>query len=942
MKRALLFLFCALISTQMFSESSSPYGTATSFAKTDVASTTFNNDIEDISSDLRKKYLVEKITWYDDETNHKEAYYEYDNNNRLVRRIIHNTYFEQGRVKHDTIVDNYEYTEGNLTKISHKDVYVSYTYDLEYDNAGRLITSKYGNNIMHFCYRGGKMDSIWYDNDPECYTILKYDEHGNIVKEIMRVPETEMDDIGGKTPTGDYVFIENEYEYDDKIRPFFNIDNAFVYDPIFGQGTTHPVYIRMLSTNNLIKYSRSSWHYTYNEEGLPIELRSRFEGVTPVNDPKYVFTYRKIEKHQSSYKDQWCDTWNVFVENGSVYPPHEETYRYQLAQDIVIGDYTYTAVVSKAINDALDAPHYVAAVRFTDDRKVYIYYDNAEYLLYDFNVQEGEELEVFAGINNYTSEIKTYKCTVTGVEQYAYVGCPATITLEVHNHPDDFREFYRLTQWIEGVGDINGFLNGINHYVEMDGGGSEYLLCAYKGDELKYTGDLYEEYGCGDDAEQSPEDLFPTLWGLQRTDIEEHTTCDGKPYLSDFEEYVTTQMNGKLYLSDGRNYLREENNQVLFCCPDFEIYEDIVLYDWTLEIGDTLPHNKSTVHAESDFIVKNVSTVTLLDGKKYKKWTLACGYEYIEGIGAINGEGYGHYLCLESWVQPGTYIRTCLVCASRNGQLLYQMDEAEMERWGAECLCDGYQSSYKDQWCDTWNVLYHGWDPEGGDDPYMPYTFIYQLEEDTTINDLTYQRLTGRFSLSTMPSNKEYVAALRFSENKKVFIHYDDTEYLLYDFGAQVGDTLEIFGGIDHYKDFKTLTHVITEIDSLDDGRLQIYSNAIIQESEGYETPFERLYPKIWIEGVGSKDGIVQNSATNRIPLGPCVLLCAYHNDDCIYTTDNPYYTPYGCVHNDSFFTATEEVNAPTQSVQKIMYNGQLLILRDSKTYNVMGMEVTK
>ena len=250
--------------------------------------------------------------------------------------------------------------------------------------------------------------------------------------------------------------------------------------------------------------------------------------------------------------------------------------------------------------------------------------------------------------------------------------------------------------------------------------------------------------------------------------------------------------------------------------------------------------------------------------------------------------------------------------------------------------------AYKSQWCDTWNVLYHGWDPEGGDDPYMPYTFIYQLEEDTTINDLTYQRLTGRFSLSTMPSNKEYVAALRFAENKKVFVHYDNTEYLLYDFGAQVGDTLEIFGGIDHYKDFKILPHVITGIDTLADGRLQIYSNAIIQESEGYETPFERIYPKIWIEGVGSKNGIVQNSATNRIGSGASVLLCAYYDDDCIYTTDNPYYTPYGCVHNDSFFTATEEVNAPTQSVQKIMYNGQLLILRDGKTYNIMGVEITR
>ena len=674
---------------------------------------------------------------------------------------------------------------------------------------------------------------------------------------------------------------------------------------------------------------------------------------------------------QDKWADIWCDTWNVFVENGSVYPPHEETYRYQFAQNIVIGDYTYTAVVSKAINDALDAPHYVAAVRFTDDRKVYIYYDNAEYLLYDFNVQEGEELEVFAGINNYTSEIKTYKCTVTGVEQYACVGCPATITLEVHNHPDDFREFYRLTQWIEGVGDINGFLNGINHYVEMDGGSSEYLLCAHKGDELKYTGPLYEEYGCGDNAELTPEDLFPTLWGLQRTgctktigENENGIVWGSRSYL--MQEIETATIDGKQYLLFGTNniydeycslWLREENNKILVYSTAQK--KDLVLYDFTLNVGDSLSRlyvdfELSSVvdyykymegYASTDpLVVTEVSTITLLDGQEHKKWTFNNGMQYVEGIGSF-GTCYAHndfYQLIANAPLYSNVHSQHLVCVSKNNKLLYQMDDAELERLNTECLCDGYQSSYKDQWCDTWNVLYHGWDPEGGDDPYMPYTFIYQLEEDTTINDLTYQRLTGRFSLSTMPSNKEYVAALRFAENKKVFVHYDNTEYLLYDFGAQVGDTLEIFGGIDHYKDFKTLTHVITEIDSLDDGRLQIYSNAIIQESEGYETPFERLYPKIWIEGVGSKDGIVQNSATNRIGIGPCVLLCAYHNDDCIYTTDNPYYTPYGCVHNDSFFTATEEVNAPTQSVQKIMYNGQLLILRDGKIYNIMGVELTK
>ena len=120
---------------------------------------------------------------------------------------------------------------------------------------------------------------------------------------------------------------------------------------------------------------------------------------------------------------------------------------------------------------------------------MYIYYDNAEYLLYDFNVQEGDELEVFAGINNYRFGIKTYKCIVTGVEQYACIGCPATITLHVPNHPDDFTEIYRRTQWQEGVGDVySGFLNGVNGYVPVDGGGSVHLLCAYQGDELKYTG----------------------------------------------------------------------------------------------------------------------------------------------------------------------------------------------------------------------------------------------------------------------------------------------------------------------------------------------------------------------------------------------------------------------------------------------------------------------
>ena len=296
---------------------------------------------------------------------------------------------------------------------------------------------------------------------------------------------------------------------------------------------------------------------------------------------------------EKKWSDTWCDTWNMLVRNGSIDPPSSTPYRYQLAKDTVIGEHTYTAVVQKEINDALDAPHYVAAVRFTDDRKVYIYYDNAEYLLYDFNVQQGDELEVFAGINNYRFGIKTYKCIVTGVEQYACIGCPATITLHVPNHPDDFTEIYRRTQWQEGVGDVySGFLNGVNGYVPVDGGGSVHLLCAYQGDELKYTGDLYEEYGCGDDAEQSPEDLFPTLWGLQRTVCCEYcgeTEDDNSAnvtYKHTFDRIrVTSEY--KPYILFYDYSLREEDNKILIY--SHILNKDLVLYDFTLEVGDSLP-----------------------------------------------------------------------------------------------------------------------------------------------------------------------------------------------------------------------------------------------------------------------------------------------------------------------------------------------------------------
>lgn len=763
----------------------------------------------------------------------------------------------------------------------------------------------------------------WYKNQPNggvCVGNVFYKYKGDIPQNTSFVIKE------GTVSISPYAFVKENY-HEDYSLVSVSIPNSV---KVIGEG----VFYRCRALTSIVipdgvtTIETLAFHYCKALNSVtckavePPVLGSSVFSVVPLTDATLYVPAESVEAYKNadqwkdfgqilpieptSYKSQWCDTWNMLVQNGSVYPPSSTPYRYQLAKDTVIGDYTYTAIVSKAINDALDAPHYVAAVRFTDDRKVYIYYDNTEYLLYDFNVQEGDELEVFAGINNYRFGIKTYKCIVTGVEQYACIGCPATITLHVPNHPDDFTEIYRRTQWQEGVGDVySGFLNGVNGYVPVDGGGSVHLLCAYQGDELKYTGPLYEEYGCGDATEQNPEDLFPTLWGLQRTEVEYHTDGADAPALVSFEEYTPTFVNGKWYLYDGRNYLREENNQVLLYSPEFEIYEDVVLYDWALEIGDTLPFTIRPFDDDKSrgavFRVTDVSTITLLDGKEYKKWTLACGIEYIEGIGAINGEGFGNYFCIQHTAHPATYINTRLVCASRNGQLLYKMDDAEMERLGAECLCD-VETSYKSQWCDTWNVMWF----DGMRFDETASTSQYRLGKDTIIGDYTYSKFTSRTSVRFTNDRKVYVYYEGFDDNDPYTEDLPTGEYLAYDFSAQVGDTLEVFSGIGTYSTYSCVVDDVETAQSpcvVDDVQADLKTFPLIiklrplcdVDGEGnMEISSEEI---TWIEGVGSPEGfLISSLPCGWVGGGLFTLLCAYKDDELKYT--GSFYERFGCEYN--------------------------------------------
>ena len=697
----------------------------------------------------------------------------------------------------------------------------------------------------------------------------------------------------------------------------------------------------------------------------------------------------------TSYKSQWCDTWNVLElkYRYSSYTTKEdfETWRYYLAQDTIINNYTYKAVTRQTTKVpegvypfTIPEPEYVAAVRFTDDRKVYIYYDNTEYLLYDFNVQPGDELTVFAGINHYqshhTNTIRVYE--VERDESVVY-GTKVSLTVIPDFYGDIVPTCAGETKWIEGVGDLCGFVTGADCGLSED---QSVLLCAYKDGNTEYTTGLeeYAEYGCEYNTAEDKEYTL-TLPGLQRTVCNEYCE-DSKTSLQKFEEIRFEH--GQPYIYCYSAFLiREENNKILIYSHSLD--KDLVLYDFTLEVGDSLPRLYLDESAENDLywiyydimnvvdyhkddagnilpadtlIVTDVSAITLLDGKEYKKWTFNNGMEYVEGIGCFGNNNWSgdFFRLIGNMGIPACLHGEHLVCVSKNNKLLYQMDPVKMDELGAECLCDYNGGPRRDHAKNgkiggrptptQWNMLeVETKEMDGTPTIVRAETFSYTLENDSIVTKgRTFYQL-ARQSTKDTAITKSFVGALHFGEDEdnRVYFLRDGVEYVLYDFTAEPGDTIEIFAGINNYPQETTYTHVVVDKDTTEDGACRMFLEVVFPD----ETASIENAQKVWLAGLGSIDGIVHNAAqrTSDAHAAPArsahssdtqtsVMLCAWRDDDCLYTTDHPDYDSYGCVYN--LPTAVKNIDTHGTTTQKLIRNGQLLIFHEGKTYNAMGQEV--
>ena len=642
-----------------------------------------------------------------------------------------------------------------------------------------------------------------------------------------------------------------------------------------------------------------------------------------------------------------------------------------------------------------------------ENNKVLIYSSilQNDLVLYDYTLELGDSLPAITSDHDYFSDDHFTKLD-KAKDIFTYVVTDvSTVTLLDGIERKKWilkNKYLPIIEYVEGIGcygentshsgDFFRLIEDHPYTTEYVG---DHLVCVSKNGQLLYSMTQEEMNGftlscecLSQEDTIAPKDLFPTLAGLQRTtclkNINENevgTVWGSSSYL--MQEIETTTIDGKQYLLFGTNntydeywslWLREENNKILVYSAAQK--KDLVLYDFTLNVGDSLPRlyvdeELSSIvdyfKYEADWeytkplFVTEVSTITLLDGKEYKKWTFDNGMEYVEGIGSF-GTSYAwndFYQLIANGPLYSDVFSQHLVCASKNGQLLYQMDESEMAQLETECLCDYDNGPRKDNAKNgkiggrptptQWNMLEVDLrEMEHGNTILRAETFSYTLENDSIVtNGKTFYQL-ARQSTKDTATTKSFVGALHFGEDEdnRVYFFRDGHEYVLYDFTAEPGDTLEIFAGINNYPQDSTYTHVVIGKDTIENGACRMTLEVVFpNQTSGHDLQ------KVWLAGLGSIDGIVHNTAkrtsdTHAAPSRSAhnsdtqtsIMLCAWRDDNCLYTTDHPDYGTYGCVYNQES-TSIEDIHT-SPSYQKFIRDGQLFILYNGNIYNVMGVEL--
>lgn len=195
---------------------------------------------------------------------------------------------------------------------------------------------------------------------------------------------------------------------------------------------------------------------------------------------------------------------------------------------------------------------------------------------------------------------------------------------------------------------------------------------------------------------------------------------------------------------------------------------------------------------------------------------------------------------------------------------------------------------------------------------------ICTVQGDTLINGEKYRNIK---------QNDNFTVPIRQDE-KKLYVHLNDSDYLLYDFGVEEGDTVPAYDGYDP-------NHGLIPSPSAGSGRVVSIDTVILLDGQAArQIIYENRAPDI--EYVTCPVWLVLDpmyvNICNCMDEGQ--IMCCSHNGEPVYE-----FNQGDCEKLDNLMAIDITSIANSASI-KILYDGLVLIERNGKVYTLQGQEV--
>ena len=334
--------------------------------------------------------------------------------------------------------------------------------------------------------------------------------------------------------------------------------------------------------------------------------------------------------------------------------------------------------------------------------------------------------------------------------------------------------------------------------------------------------------------------------------------------------------------------MREEGKKVFAIRQNGSSDDEVLLYDFSLSLGETLGNGAGggcTVGLVDTICVKNCYFCRF----HLQDETGDVCYCWVEGVG-------GTYGVLEApvWDIPvGHTVTTCKSCYEDGVCIFTDSDfmAAAIHAQNPHFIEKGktWQTRYSVGYYNDYMGIRH------------EYPFRFYMEGDTLVGGTKYTKMyADRWNDR---ATAEYLMAMREEGQKVFFVSKDsEEEHLLYDFGAEAGDVVNVYhtaniensGYTPHT--FPQAMRVLKAEERMIDGEsrkcLLVMPEAeyqyLLEERGDFVEDLDALegsYAGWWIEGIGTECSPLDNVEVGlRMDGGHTLVLCSQESDTLYYT----------------------------------------------------------